>query len=113
MVVVNNDYIEVTGPTSLAELVAALGQPNVAETRPDGELSAIELGGEVYCLAQYDEVDTDTWPYMVQIRSRNDDPGPVRAASLALLDSICQTGWRFRLTSDADDILVERAATIP
>lgn len=104
---VNNDYIEVNGPTSLAELLAAIDPSAPA---PVGEAVDVELGGDVYASVQYDAVDADTWPYMVSIESRADDLLPVRTAAMRILAAVQGAGWQFRMTSDADDTLVIESA---
>jgi hypothetical protein len=96
----NSDYIEVRGPKSLAELVAAIN-PSARQTHDD--VVTLELGGDEYAAVQYDDVDKASWPYMITIESRSEDEAPVRAQAMQILEKIDAAGWGYRMTSDADD----------
>jgi hypothetical protein len=98
----NTDYIEVKGPASLAELVAAI---DASAPTPTGDVATIDLGGDEYVVIQYDAVDADTWPYLATIESRSDDEAPVRSQAMRIFNELKGTRWQLRLTSDADDTL--------
>lgn len=97
----NTDYIEVKGPASLAELVAAIDP----STQPAENSVIVPLGGQEYAAVQYDAVDADTWPYMITVESRSEDVEPVRAQSIRIFQLLQHRGWELQLTSDADDKL--------
>jgi len=99
----NSDYIEVRGPNSLAELVAVI---DPSAPRPEVDLVTLELGGDEYAAVQYDSVDKDSWPYMIIIESRSEDEAPVRAQAMRILAKVGAAGWDYRMTSDADDLLL-------
>jgi hypothetical protein len=99
----NTDYIEVNGPASLAELVAAI---DASAPTPTEDVATIDLGGEEYVVVQYDAVDDNTWPYMATIESRDEDEAPVRTQAMRIFNDLKRTRWQLRLTSDADDALV-------
>lgn len=103
------DYIEVRGPKSLAELVAAI---DPCAPRPKGELVTLELGGDEYAAVQYDEVDKASWPYMITVESRSEDEAPVRAQAMRILEKISTAGWSYRMTSDADESLLIETQTV-
>lgn len=105
----NSDYIEVRGPKSLAELVAAI-DPSTPE--PEGDLLTLELGGDEYAAVQYDDVDRASWPYMITIESRSEDEAPVRAEAMRILQKVDAAGWAYRMTSDADDALLIEAQKV-
>lgn len=106
----NSDYVEVSGPSSLADLVAAIDS---SAPTPTDRLTILELGGDVYASVQYDAVDADTWPYLVAVESRAEDEEPVRAAATRIMYAIKAAGWRFRMTSDADDSLLIESTLVP
>ncbi|TQK29387.1 hypothetical protein [Arthrobacter sp. SLBN-53] len=112
MAIVNNDYIEVNGPNSLAELLTTLDPSGASQIRPGGDLAILEFNDDVYALIQYDAVDADTWPYMITVQARNGDPTPVRLAAQRLTELVRTAGWTFRMTSDADDILIEPTVAV-
>lgn len=99
----NSDYIEVRGPKSLAELVAVI---DPSAPQPEEDLVTLELGGDEYAAVQYDEVDQASWPYMITIESRAENGAPVRAQAMRILANVDAAGWRYRMTSDADDSLL-------
>jgi hypothetical protein len=99
----NSDYIEVKGPKSLAELVAVI---DPTAPRPDEDIATLELGGDEYAAVQYDEVDKNSWPYMITIESRSENEAPVRAQAIRILAKVNAAGWVCRMTSDADDSLL-------
>lgn len=101
----NTDYIEVKGPASLAELVAAIDP----SARPGEKSVILSLGDQEYAAVQYDAVDAETWPYMITIESRSEDEEPVRAQSTRIFDLLKTRGWELQLTSDADDSLRMRS----
>ncbi|MBS1695802.1 MAG: hypothetical protein JST91_26695 [Actinobacteria bacterium] len=103
------DYIELDGPTTLSALVAAIG-PAAASPPADATVTIVDLEGDVYATVQYDAVDRDTWPYMVTIESGSDDLAAVRIATLRIADRIQRAGWRYRLTSDAQDGVLSHSA---
>jgi len=106
----NIDYIEISGPVSLAELVAAI---DPAAAAPTGNAITLDRGRDVYATAQYDAVDADTWPYLVSIESRTDDALPVRDEAARVIASAQAAGWKFRMTSDADDALRIESTVVP
>lgn len=108
-------YVEVAGPASLAELVAAIDPTtqvrNVRESTPKcrnskqeehqppppaGELATIALSGDAYAVVQYDAIDADTWPFLVTVGSRR--AAPVRGETLQIADKLARRGWRFVAT---------------
>lgn len=99
----NTDYIEVKGPVSLAELVAAV-DPSAPPASGNG--AAVDLGGDEWATIQYDEVDADTWPYMIAVESRGEDEAPVRTHAMRIFNDLKRTHWQLRLTSDADETLL-------
>jgi hypothetical protein len=99
----NTDYIEINGPASLAQLIAAI---DPSAPTPTEDVVTIDLGGDEYVVVQYDAVDAETWPYMATIESRGDDEAPVRAQAMRIFNDLKRTRWRLRLTSDADDALM-------
>lgn len=101
----NTDYIEVKGPASLAELVAAIDP----SAQPGEKSVILPLSGQEYAAVQYDAVDVDTWPYLITVESRSEDEEPVRAQSTRIFDLLKDRGWELQLTSDADDNLRMRS----
>ncbi|MBS1692571.1 MAG: hypothetical protein JST91_10140 [Actinobacteria bacterium] len=96
------DYIEIAGPAALRDVVAAVGGSAPAPAA-DSTVEIVDLSGDVYATVQYEEVDLDGWPYMITVESGSDDLAPVRNETLRIVENIKQAGWRFRLTSDAED----------
>jgi hypothetical protein len=79
----NTDYIEVKGPASLAELVAAV---DPSTPPPSGNGTAIDLGGDEWATIQHDAVDAETWPYMITVESRGEDEAPVRTQAMRIFN---------------------------
>lgn len=100
----NNDWIEVRGPRSLAELVAAI-DPTTPIASPLNSVVLTFTENE-WVTVQYDYVDADTWPYMITIESTSDDVETVRPQSLRLFGLLKKQGWAMQLTSEADDIVL-------
>jgi len=103
----NTDWIEVKGPASLADLVAAI---DPSAPSPEGQqFVTLDVGGDEWVKVQYDPVDADTWPYMITVQSRSEDIGPVRAQATRIFDRLKARGWELQLTSAADDGVVMRS----
>lgn len=99
----NTDYIEVKGPKSLDDLVAAIGEPISDRRNP----TAVELSSETVAIAQYDE--GDEYPFIISIDSTK-DVDERRVESLALFRRLEAKPWALLLTSDDDDVREARPA---
>lgn len=93
-------YVEVSGPDSLTGLVLVISGQLV---EPVDELVTLPAPRGCHVVAQYDEVDADTWPYLISVESHGDVSPQVRA----IADRLRSTGWAFRAFVDDDQLIAE------
>ncbi|MDX1875043.1 hypothetical protein SBI67_23225 [Mycolicibacterium sp. 120266] len=93
------DFLEVSGPASLAALVSALspGHP-----RPLGSIASVWLDGEaVFAVARYDA--TEQWPYLISVQHTSlGHDGDIRRQSTQVIRRLGRVGWTVR-HADGDD----------
>ncbi|QFG08860.1 scaffolding protein [Mycobacterium phage MalagasyRose] len=93
-------FVEVSGPDSLAALVTALAGDPAAVA---GDVASLPAPDGVTVVAQFDEVDADTWPYLISVDADSGAEAEVRA----IAERLRPTGWAFRAFVDDDQLVAE------
>jgi hypothetical protein len=101
------EWIELRGPESLAALLSVIA-PDV-DLSTGADVASFSPREGIAVSVQYDEVDADTWPYMVTIETTEDGlDDEQRRQTLAMCDRLRPMGWQFRAI-DEDDLVIAEA----